>query len=1224
MSATYSPDDFQIIKTIKKNQFVSTLFVQNRKTGNFYMADQLSISMEDKTTLEYFLNLINKLVSFHFESIQFIAGFSLTNFEGISNPVLFYNYSQDQKVLYDFVHEYDQKSFTNQIIHIYEIIIGLSFLHHHSIIYGDLNPKNILIQQPSHILLSNVSYHKFFPLSLNSQTNPVIPESILNTEICYTKETDVYLLGKIISSILTRNNSERIASKPLFDSDVPIELVHLVTKCLNNDPALRPTIDEIFVLFEESIKLINQNEINQNNVNQFDKKQFSNFFLSNFQVPWSIYENLSVKDREQVRFSAFGNNSSKFYVTKCFLFGKNSFPKNLEIGIPFLDSLNSNNYPSSLFFTGRLYEEGIISPQFSQSIEKAIIFYEKSAKLKNIPAMSRLVEIYSQTKEKQPDAFKYCKIIADTGNLDAVNTLGTFYHEGIGIEKDNKVAADLFKSAAEKGNLRAALNYGIMCKFGIGVEKDLQEALIYMKLAASQDKQEATFQYACLIEQLVQVQENMNKKDVNNDQSSNEINMEKVRGLFQIAADNKHPEACRKFGEILLNENKINEARKYLISAATFGDLKAKELLDNDKHSGNDFNKVSGEKLNHAMKIKTAADSGDAIAMINYGLILENGNSGIEKDEKEAAKYYKMSADKGNTYGMLMYAKVLEAGKGVTKNFSLAKQYYEKSAEGGNSKAMNWISQQYNESDIKSLHFNRMAAEKGNPESLKKFVRIIKNSPSLEPNVQTQMMFYKKAADIGDPVGQLMYGSLLTKSAIEKLHDYGSDENTEKAAEHSKVKINKDMISEGLKYIKLSADSGNVEAMNAYAFVLSNEKYQCIDFKTALEYYLKAASFDDPAGLVNAGYWLQSGAEGIEIDLNESMRLFKRAADLGDAQGLYNYANALVNGDFGVEQDFEAAARLYRQAAETQNHHDSMVALGTLYENGRGVQRNYEEALKLYKTAANLQNVDAQAKFGILLAKTNPAKKQLAIKYIKRAAALNNCDALNIFGEFQMIGFGVKKDYQEAKKHFKAAEKLGSTLAICNLAKMAETGRGTLKSYEKARTLYERAINEEEEPTALYRVGLMKLNGHLYATDYDAAENYFLDAIEEEEVEDAFFALGWMYENGIKVDKNYEKAFELYQKGYKLNSILATIGLGHLYLLGRGVEKNEAHAKTIFDKVNEMTETEELVEFGLQFENGESAPQDDSYAALCYKIASDHQSQCGRENYQRLVDKQNL
>ena len=57
-----------------------------------------------------------------------------------------------------------------------------------------------------------------------------------------------------------------------------------------------------------------------------------------------------------------------------------------------------------------------------------------------------------------------------------------------------------------------------------------------------------------------------------------------------------------------------------------------------------------------------------------YVIMLEYGD-GIGVDKKEAAKYYKMSADKGNSTSMCYHAYMLKNGDGIDINKKEAARY---------------------------------------------------------------------------------------------------------------------------------------------------------------------------------------------------------------------------------------------------------------------------------------------------------------------------------------------------------------------------------------------------------------------------------------------------------------------------------------------------------------------------------------------------------------------
>ncbi|MGI9243282.1 MAG: tetratricopeptide repeat protein, partial [Verrucomicrobiales bacterium] len=63
-----------------------------------------------------------------------------------------------------------------------------------------------------------------------------------------------------------------------------------------------------------------------------------------------------------------------------------------------------------------------------------------------------------------------------------------------------------------------------------------------------------------------------------------------------------------------------------------------------------------------------AAEAGFSAAMINLGLMYENG-SGVGRDFTRAGSFYQQGAGKGNPAGFYHLGRLLESGRGVRPNF---------------------------------------------------------------------------------------------------------------------------------------------------------------------------------------------------------------------------------------------------------------------------------------------------------------------------------------------------------------------------------------------------------------------------------------------------------------------------------------------------------------------------------------------------------------------------
>lgn len=76
---------------------------------------------------------------------------------------------------------------------------------------------------------------------------------------------------------------------------------------------------------------------------------------------------------------------------------------------------------------------------------------------------------------------------------------------------------------------------------------------------------------------------------------------------------------------------------------------------------------AAGDAAKAASIWRARAENGDARAMNNYGLMLDQGR-GVEMDAGMAAHWFAMSARAGNAAGMANYGRMLEQGRGLPQN----------------------------------------------------------------------------------------------------------------------------------------------------------------------------------------------------------------------------------------------------------------------------------------------------------------------------------------------------------------------------------------------------------------------------------------------------------------------------------------------------------------------------------------------------------------------------
>lgn len=79
---------------------------------------------------------------------------------------------------------------------------------------------------------------------------------------------------------------------------------------------------------------------------------------------------------------------------------------------------------------------------------------------------------------------RYLKIGSDAGYPNSEYTLGKLYAEGVGVEKDERRAAELFLSASIKGFAKAQYNLGKIYRDGTGMKADEGLSLFWFAEAA--------------------------------------------------------------------------------------------------------------------------------------------------------------------------------------------------------------------------------------------------------------------------------------------------------------------------------------------------------------------------------------------------------------------------------------------------------------------------------------------------------------------------------------------------------------------------------------------------------------------------------------------------------------------------------------------------------------------------------------------------------------------
>ena len=90
-------------------------------------------------------------------------------------------------------------------------------------------------------------------------------------------------------------------------------------------------------------------------------------------------------------------------------------------------------------------------------------------------------------------AVSYWRPLADQGNAEAQNDLGSMYQLGHGVPQNDAQAIAWYRKAADQGEAEAQTNLGWMYQLGHGVPQNYTQAIAWYRKAADQGEAEAQF-----------------------------------------------------------------------------------------------------------------------------------------------------------------------------------------------------------------------------------------------------------------------------------------------------------------------------------------------------------------------------------------------------------------------------------------------------------------------------------------------------------------------------------------------------------------------------------------------------------------------------------------------------------------------------------------------------------------------------------------------------------
>lgn len=541
--------------------------------------------------------------------------------------------------------------------------------------------------------------------------------------------------------------------------------------------------------------------------------------------------------------------------------------QNLKQALPFLIASGEKGNKDAQYLLG-------LEAQQRGNLKKAFELFQKSAEQGNADAQNNLGFFYQKGMGIPVDldkAIHFYKLAGDQGNITALSNLGFVYET---ILKDDSETFIAYKKAADLGDALAQQRISYFYQMGVGTNENRREAFKYSKLSADQGNKDSQLTLAFFYKEGYGI----------------EVSKEQYIKYLTMAAHSGNPKAINILGSCYLNGSDVqvnlNEAIKWLKKNAD----SINENVNQDEYSRKAQYMLSQcyeakGNLYEAFKYLDAANANgsiDALRALNNYL----DKYQLKAKEKDSDAQYMMS--------------LLRSGR-YKQNLAESFTYAVLSAAQGNAKGQNqegYLWQYRFKDPVKAFPYYELSAKQGNSDALNNLGRCYEFGLGTNIDMLNAFDAFKSSAEQGNERGQLSLANFYI------LGRPGIPQN----------------YTEAFKYYTLSADQGNVEAIN------------------------------------NLGYMYQVGL-GTPINLEVGFGLIKTAADQGNAGAQVNVGICFQNGT-GTKVDDKEAFKYYKLAAD-QGDAFGQNSLGWFYEQGKGTQVNMELAYKYTNLSAAQGNVAA-------------------------------------------------------------------------------------------------------------------------------------------------------------------------------------------------------------------------------------------------------------------------
>jgi TPR repeat protein len=320
----------------------------------------------------------------------------------------------------------------------------------------------------------------------------------------------------------------------------------------------------------------------------------------------------------------------------------------------------------------------------------------------------------------------------------------------------------------------------------------------------------------------------------------------------------------------------------------------------------------------------------------------------VEKDEKEAIRFYKLSAKQGNALAQYRLGCMYMDGRGMGKDKQKAIRLFKLSAEQGNGLAQFQLGSLYvmgqgvAKDEEEGVCLLKLAVDQGNASTQNSLGYMYMSGEGVGKDEEEAVRLYKLSAKQGNALAQYRLGCMYVEGrGVDK------DEN------------------EAIRLYKLSAEQGNTLAQYNLGYMYMHGRGVDKDEQEGIRLYKLSAEQGNAFAQDRLGYMYMHGQGGVAKDEQEGIRLYKLSAEQGNALAQNSLGCAYMDG-LEVGKGEQEAVHLFKLSAD-QGNGGALHNLGDAYEKGRGVEKNLQMAVGYYGASAKIKgSLQDRARAGLL------------------------------------------------------------------------------------------------------------------------------------------------------------------------------------------------------------------------------------------------------------------